>query len=162
MTDLKWNESVLTAAFRRKLNNDISETIHFLQPAEWSKTLTDFKQVAQQAENHLHISKCHQKDHFNESPHKRLRFNLFSNWNEWCKDEWEAHKPSSFWERAVNLDATASNSLSVSEEVRAHFREKRQWREKRHCLNCRGLSHWADKCTSLCNLLREASVSKNA
>ena len=45
MTDLNWNESVITAAFWRKLNADISEMIHFLRPAEWLKTFTDFKQV---------------------------------------------------------------------------------------------------------------------
>ena len=82
MADLEWNESALTAAFRRKLNNDISETIHFLQPVGWPKTLADFKQVAQQAENHLRIGKRHQEDRFNEPPHKRLRFDLLSNRNE--------------------------------------------------------------------------------
>ena len=41
--ELKWNESAVTAAFRRKLNNDISEMIHFLWSVKWLKTFTEFK-----------------------------------------------------------------------------------------------------------------------
>ena len=162
IAELKWNESAVTAAFRRKLNNEITEMIHFLQSAGWPKTFTEFKQVAQQAENHLHISKRQHEERLNEPPPKWLRFNLLSNRNERRQDEWEAHKPSPFWERAVNLRMTASNSLPISEEVRARSKEKRHRREQRHCLNCGGPDHWADKCTSSCNLLSGAFTSKNA
>ena len=45
VAELKWNEPVITAAFWRKLNTEISETIHFLQSADWSKTFADFKYI---------------------------------------------------------------------------------------------------------------------
>ena len=162
VTDLNWNEPAVTAAFWRKLNADISEMIHFLRPADWSKTFTDFKQVTQQAENHLCIGKRDQEDHPAESLSKQLRFELPQNWNERHWDDCEAQKPSSFWECAANISVTALNSLSVSEKARAQSKEKRHCREQRMCLNCEGAGHWSDKCTASCNLFRETSSSKNA
>ena len=162
VAELKWNEPVITAAFRRKLNTEISETIHFLQSAEWSKTFADFKHVTQQAENHLCISKCNQKDWQAELSVKWLQFDLLSNCNEYHWDEWETHKLSLFHKWAVNLRTTALNSLLISEEAQTHLKEKHHCRELRHCLNCEDSGHWADKCTSLCNLSEESTVSKNA
>ena len=57
IADLEWNEPAVTAAFRRKLNTDIFKTVHFLRSAEWLRIFTDFKQVTQQAENHIWIEK---------------------------------------------------------------------------------------------------------
>ena len=161
VAELKWNELTVTAAFWRKLNTEISETIHFLQSADWLKIFADFKYITQQAENHLHISKRNQEDWQAELSAKWLQFDLLSNQNECHWDEWETHKLFSFCEWAVNLRTTALNSLSISEEVRAHLKEKCHCRELRHCLNCEDSDHWADKCTSLCNLSEELTASKN-
>ena len=162
IADLKWNESAVTAAFRRKLNTDISETVHFLRSAGWLRTFTDFKQVVQQAENHIWIGKRTQDDHLTESSLKKLRFEIPWNQNERRHDEWEVCKPSPFREHVNNIRVTALNSLPVSEEVRAHFKEKRHRREQGQCINCEGAGHWADKCTVPCNLSERPTISKNA
>ena len=162
IAELNWNEPAVTAAFRKKLNTDISEIIHFLQSIRWSKIFTDFKQIAQQAENHLCIDKWNQEDHLAELSLKRLWFEIPQNQNEWHWDEWEVHKPSLFWKHVNNIEVTALNSLSVSENVRAHFKKKRHWREQGHCLNCEVSDHWADKCTASYNLSEGITVSKNA
>ena len=162
IADLEWNEPAVTAAFRRKLNTDISETVHFLRPAGWPRTFADFKQVAQQAENHIRIGKRTQDDHLTEPPLKKLRFEIPRNRNERRRDEREVRKPSPFRERANNIGATAPNSLPVSEEARARSKEKRRRREQGQCINCGGTGHWADKCTVPCNLPERPTISKNA
>ncbi|MCJ1254169.1 hypothetical protein MMC24_001983, partial [Lignoscripta atroalba] len=90
IADLEWNESAVTAAFRRKLNTDISKTIHFLRPTGWPKTFADFKQVAQQAENHIRIGMRNHEDRLAEPPPKRVRFDLPKSLNERRQDEREA------------------------------------------------------------------------
>ena len=62
VTNLTWNDAAVVATLRTKLTAKLAETIHLLRPQGWPKTFSDFKKVAQEADNYLRIGKRTRED----------------------------------------------------------------------------------------------------
>ena len=73
IADLNWNELAVCAAFRKRLNQNIVDTIHLLHSNEWSTIFAHWKKLSQEAENHLKIEKRtrEKREYFSR---KRVRF----------------------------------------------------------------------------------------
>ncbi|MCJ1484222.1 hypothetical protein MMC06_004390 [Schaereria dolodes] len=147
VADLTWNDPAVCAAFRRKITGEISSTIHLLRPHGWPKSFSEFKDVAQEAENHLRIKKRNLEDHQGDPQEKKVRFSEPRGGR-----KYNARRPSPFRERSANIGANANsppNDIPVNLELRA---EKRRRRDGGLCMNCGRDNHWAMKCKAPCNL----------
>ena len=57
ITDLEWNEPAVCATFCKKLSVNILDTVQLLQPQGYLKLFSEFKTLAQQAEDFIKINK---------------------------------------------------------------------------------------------------------
>ena len=136
IADLDWNEPAVCAAFRKRLNRDIVDTVHLLHPQGWPTTFASWKRLTQEAENHLKIGKRAREEQ--ESPsRKRVRFD-----NE--TDRFSRPR-SPFKERSNNIGYDDVNDAEM-----ARRKERRRRREENLCLDCGKSGHWTGnpKCTN--------------
>ena len=130
IANLNWNEFAVCAAFRKRLNQEIVDTVHLLHSNEWLTIFAHWKKLSQEAENHLKIEKRtrEKREYF---PRKRVRF-----------DE-ETNRFSrlrfSFKKKSNNVEYE-----DLSDEEIARRRERRRRREKNLYLNCEKSEHWTD------------------